>query len=90
MNTFSGRGGRNGYGYAAGGGVEQKIAKNISFTVEYLRNDVKADEYIVRVSQGTAPATNPFVLGGAGGTDLERSGRRMAWQSIRAGLNFRF
>lgn len=88
-NAFSASGGRNGYGYAAGGGVEQKIAKNVSFTVEYLRNDVKADRYVVHVAQGTAPVTNPFVLGG-GTTDLERSDRRLAWQSIRAGVNFRF
>lgn len=88
-NAFTSSGGRNGYGYAAGGGVEQKIAKNVSFTVEYLRNDVKADRYVVHVAQGSAAVTNPFVLGG-GTTDLERVDRHMAWQSIRAGLNFRF
>ncbi|GGA40948.1 outer membrane protein [Sphingomonas psychrolutea] len=89
-NSFAGRGKRDAWGYTAGGGVEQKIAKNISFTAEYIYNDVKADRYIVRAGPGTAPATNPFLLGNASGTDLTRGDRRFRWHSIRAGLNFRF
>jgi len=89
-NSFTARGKRDAWGYAAGGGIEQKISKHVSFNVEYMFNDVKADPYVVRAGAGTAGASSPFVLGNAGGTDMQRVDRRLRWQSIRAGLNFRF
>ena len=89
-NSFSTSGKRDAWGYTAGGGLEQKITKHVSFNVEYLFNDVKADRYIVHAGAGTAGPTNQFVLGNANGTDMTRVDRRLRWQSIRADLKFRF
>lgn len=90
-NTFTPRGGEDAWGYTAGGGIEQKISKNISFGLEYLWTDLKMDDYVVRVGQGTAPATNPFVLApNTTGTDLVRSGDRLRFHSARAVVSFRF
>lgn len=46
------------------------------------------EESAIRV-QGPAPATNPFILVNAGGTDLQRTDR-FEFHVLRAGLNFRF
>jgi len=51
---------------------------------------VKADKGRVRVGAGTAPATNPFLLAGAGGTDFRFSNRNMRWHSARIVGTFRF
>ena len=49
------------------------------------------DDYRVLVTQGAAPATNPFVLPpNTAGTDLKRSDDVFRWQSIRATAAFRF
>jgi len=87
-NTFTTNGNKNAYGYTVGGGVEQKIAPNISIGVEYLFNRVKDDDYRVRVAGGAA--NNPFILGGGAGTDFKRSFDYFRWHSARAVLNFRF
>ncbi|PCD02554.1 hypothetical protein COC42_14190 [Sphingomonas spermidinifaciens] len=80
----------NSWGYTAGGGVEQSVTKNLSFGLEYMYNDYKDDDYSVRVGPGTAPATNPFLLGGAGGTDIVRSDSNFRFHSIRATAALRF
>lgn len=87
-NTFTSNGNKNAYGFAAGGGVEQKLTPNISIGVEYLFNRVKDNDYRVRVAGGAA--NNPFILGGATGTDFKRSFDYFRWHSARAVLNFRF
>ncbi|HEV7288381.1 outer membrane protein [Sphingomonas sp.] len=90
-NSFTPTGGEDAWGYTAGGGLEQKISKNISVGVEYLWTDLKMDDYTVRVGRGTALATNPFVLApNTTGTDLVRSGDRLRFHSARAVVAFRF
>lgn len=80
----------NSWGFTAGGGVEQSITKNFSVGLEYMYNQYQDDFASVRVGQGTAPATNPFLLGGAGGTDIQRDDERFRFHSIRATAAIRF
>jgi outer membrane immunogenic protein len=79
------------FGFVGGGGIEQKISKNISIGLEYLYHQYQDDDLRVRVSQGTAPANNPFVLiPNTTGTDLRRSDSKFRWSSMRATVGFRF
>jgi outer membrane immunogenic protein len=90
-NAFAGRGKDDAWGYVAGGGIEQKLSKHVSVGLEYLYNQYKDDDYRVRATQGSAPATNPFVLApNTAGTDFRRSDTRFAWHSVRATAQFRF
>jgi outer membrane immunogenic protein len=90
-NSFTSRNAKyNSWGFTAGGGVEQSVTKNLSFGLEYMYNQYQDDFNSVRVGQGTAPATNPFLLGGAGGTDIQRSDERFRFHSIRATAAIRF
>lgn len=78
-------------GYQYGLGAERKWNDNWSLGLEYLVTSLKDDDYVVRVSQGTAPATNPFVLApDTTGTDIRRSHSKFAFDSIRLSLNYRF
>ena len=88
-NSFADNGRTNAWGYAAGGGAEVMLTKNISLGLEYLYTDVKDDDYVVNVGPGTAPATNPFLLNG-GGTDIQRSDPHFRTHSVRGSLSFRF
>lgn len=89
-NSFTGRGKSDVWGWAAGGGVEQKVGKNFSFGVEYLYTRYNDDDYTVRAGPGTAPATNPFLLGNAQGTDFQRSDTRFDHHGIKATAAIRF
>lgn len=91
-NTFSERNRKNReFGYVVGGGIEQKIAKNISIGVEYSFHDYDANDYRVRATIGTSPATNPFVLApNTTGTDFRRNDDHFRWSSLRATAQFRF
>lgn len=89
-NSFTNNGSTKSWGYSYGGGAEVKIAKNFSIGLEYLYTDVKADRGRVRVGPGTAPVTNPFLLGSAAGTDFRFSNRFMSWHSARVTAAFRF
>jgi outer membrane immunogenic protein len=90
-NSFTSNGGKhNSWGYTAGGGVEQSITRNISLGLEYMYNNYNDDDYVVRVGQGTAPASNPFLLGNPSGTDIRRSDDNFRFHSIRATAAFRF
>jgi outer membrane immunogenic protein len=89
-NSFATNGSKNAYGYTVGGGVEQKIGNHISVGLEYLFTDLKDDKARVAVGAGTAPATSPFLLAGAGGTDFRRSDDQFRWHSVRATVAFRF
>ena len=60
-------------GYQLGAGVEWKLAPNLSLTGEYLYSNLQPGDYVVRVGQGTAPATNPFPPAHSG---LKRRSRR--------------
>lgn len=77
------------WGYQAGGGVELRVGAHWSLTGEYLYTNIDdRDDAMVR-SQGPAPATNPFILVNAAGTDL-RPDRRFDVHSLRVGLGYRF
>ncbi len=90
-NTFTGRGDRNQWGILGGGGIEQKLGRNFSIGMDYMYHQYDDDAYRVRVTQGTAPATNPFVLApNTTGTDLRRSDTKFRWHSLRATAAFRF
>ncbi len=88
VNTFTNNGNTNAFGFIAGGGIEQKISPHVSIGVEYLYTNLKDDDYRVRVAGG--PATSPFTLGGAGGTDFLRSSDSFRYSSLRANISYRF
>jgi len=77
-------------GFVLGGGIEQKIGRNVSVGVEYLYQQYD-DESTVRLNNsGTTSPTNPFLLGNASGTDFIRSDDSFNLHSVRAVVNFRF
>jgi outer membrane immunogenic protein len=79
------------FGILGGGGIEQKIGDNFSIGLEYMYHQYNDDDLRVRVSQGTQPATNPFVLApNTTGTDIRRSDPKFRWSSLRATAAFRF
>ncbi len=90
VNTFVARADRERvWGSQAGGGVEVRVAGHWTVTGEYLWTSIDDRERSTVRSQGPAPATNPFILVNAAGTDLQRSDR-LQLQSFRAGLSYRF
>ncbi len=89
-NSFTPRNGKDwAWGWQAGGGVEAKIAPNMSIGLEYLYNTYTNDDYVVNVGPGTAPATNPFLLV-SGQTDMRRSDPNFDFHSVRVTTAFRF
>lgn len=89
-NSFAVSGGTDAWGYNAAGGVEQKLGKHFSIGMEYAYTELNDNKARINVGAGTAPATNPFLLAGAGGTDFRRSDTQFRWHSIRATATFRF
>jgi len=90
-NAYADNGNDKVWGGVFGGGLEQKIGRNFSVGLEYLYHDYNDDGYRVRVTRGTQPATNPFVLPpNTTGTDFARSDNRFRWHSLRATAAFRF
>lgn len=78
-------------GYQLGGGLEYRLAPNLSLTGEYLYTSLDAGDHTVRVGQGTAPATNPFVLApDTTGTDMIRSNSRFGLHAVNLGMSYRF
>lgn len=77
------------WGWQAGGGGEVMLTNNISLGLEYLYNRYDDDKYNVAVTQGSAPATNPFLLA-SGGTNIRPSDTDFDFHSLRATLGFRF
>lgn len=88
VNSFEITADDNAWGWQAGGGLEQKLGRNFSVGVEYLYSRYNDDNSGVTVGNGTADATNPFVL--AGGADFARSQNRFDFHSLRATAAFRF
>lgn len=89
-NSNVGRGGENTYGFVGGAGVEHLFGDNISVGIEYLYRMYQDDEFLVRLGPGSAPATNPFLLGNPQGTDFRRSSDDFQLHSVRAVIGFRF
>lgn len=77
------------WGWQAGGGTEVMVTNNISLGLEYLYNRYDDNKYNVAVGQGTAPATNPFLLV-SGGTNIRPSDTKYDFHSLRASLSFQF
>jgi len=78
-------------GWQAGGGLEYRLAPNLSITGEYLYTSLDAGDYVIRVGQGAAPATNPFVLApNTTGTDMIRSSTSFDVHAVQIGMNYRF
>lgn len=78
-------------GYQFGGGLEWRLAPNLTLNGEYIYTDLEAGEYIIRAGDtGATPATNPFLLGNPAGTDMTRSADDFKLHSFRIGMNVRF
>ena len=90
-NTFTGSGDRNQFGILGGGGIEQKISRNISIGMEYMFHQYRDDNFRVRAAgpAGT-PFTNATNGGSASGTDFRRGDDNFRWHSLRATAAFRF
>jgi outer membrane immunogenic protein len=89
-NSFSeARDGKGVWGWQAGGGAELMVTNKVSLGVEYLYNRYKDDKYYVLAGQGTAPATNPFVLA-SNGTRIQPSDDKFDYHTFRAVLGFHF
>ncbi|OAH42720.1 hypothetical protein AX777_05635 [Sphingobium yanoikuyae] len=77
------------WGYTMGGGVEAKVAQNFSIGARYLWTRYNTGDYRVDVGQGSAPATNPFIITPSGSTSINR-GDKFDNQSLMATASFRF
>lgn len=78
-------------GYQWGGGVEVALAPHVTLTGEYLYASLDAGDHVIRVGQGTAPATNPFILApNTTGTDMIRSNSKFGVHAFNVGVNYRF
>lgn len=89
-NAFAQRGRRMQLGITGGGGVEKKLGEHFSIGLEYMYHRYDDNDFRVRVKQGTQPATNPFILNGAAGTDFRRGDTSFQWHSVRGTAAFRF
>lgn len=88
VNAFTLLGDDHVWGWQAGTGLERRISKNFAIGAEYLYSRYSDNNALVRVSQGTAGATNPFVL--AGGVDFKRASDRFDHHSMRIVASYRF
>lgn len=79
-------------GWQLGGGLEWRLAPNLSLTGEYLYTNLTPGDYVVRAGNtGTTPAGNPFILApNITGTDIARSNEEMELHALRIGMNVRF
>ena len=76
------------WGWQDGGGAEVMVAPKVSVGLEWLYNQYRDNKYYVAVTQGTAPATSPFVLAG-GQTDM-RASRNYRFNTFRGTLSYHF
>ena len=88
-NSFTDNGKTNAWGWQAGGGAEVMVGDKMSIGLEYLYTSLSDDDYVVEVGQGTAPATNPFLLNG-GGTNMIRSDEDFDRHAVRLTTSLRF
>lgn len=83
------RDGKMVWGWQAGGGTEIMVTNNVALGLEYLYNRYDDSKYNVAVTQGTAAATNPFILASSS-TNIRPSDTKYDFHSLRASLSFRF
>ena len=76
-------------GYRLGGGVETMVGP-IAVGLLYLYTSVKDDDARVAVTQGTAGATNPFILVNPNGTAFRRSEDRFKLHALSLTASYRF
>lgn len=89
VNTFTDSGNGSASGAQFGIGYERRIGDAWAAGVEYLATRLDDRDYRVRAA-GPAPATNPFLLTNAAGTDFRRSDDRFELESLRLTLAYRF
>lgn len=89
-NAFSLTEGGDSNGVQFGAGIERKIAGNVSIGMEYLRTRLDDEDTRVLTTRGTAPATSPFLLVNASGTDFRRSDDRLDLDTLQLTVNLRF
>lgn len=89
VNTFTNNGDHTASGRQWGVGYERLIGDNFSVGLEYLVTQLDDGDYRVRAS-GPAPATNPFILVNADGTDFRRSDEDFDYDSLRLTATWRF
>jgi outer membrane immunogenic protein len=89
-NSFTGNGNEKGWGYAFGGGVEQRMGANFSVGLQYLYRSIDAGDYVVRAGPGTAGLTNPFRIVNPNGTDFRRSDDDFTSHGVNLTASFRF
>lgn len=77
------------FGYQGGGGAEVILGGGFTLGAEYLYSRYKDNDTFVAVGQGTAPATNPFLLNG-GGTNLRPSDTSIDLHQFRVTAGFQF
>ena len=78
-------------GFQVGAGIETWLTDSITLGAEYVYSDLEAnDSLVVRTSQGTAAATNPFLLVNAQGTDQTRSSDAVQLHGFRVTAAVRF
>lgn len=89
VNTFVNNGSSDADGYQLGVGYERRFGEQWSLGVEYLHSRLDDEDFRVR-AQGPAPATNPFILVNAAGTEFRRSDDEIRLDSFRVTANWRF
>ena len=90
-NSFVTDGGGDAKGYQVGLGYERKLTENVTLGVEWIRTDLKDDDFTVRAgNSGATPATNPFLLVNPAGTNFLRSSDDFKIDSFRVTAAYRF
>lgn len=89
VNTFVPKPDDNADGYQVGVGLERQLDGRVRLGLEYLYTRLEDDSGPVRV-QGPAPATNPFILTNAAGTDMQRGEDLIEVHSVRMTASYRF
>lgn len=78
------------WGHQLGAGIEQRLG-GFSVGLLYLYTSIKDDDGgQIAVTQGTAPATNPFIRDNPGGTQFLRSDERFRSHGLKATASLRF
>ena len=72
-----------------GGGAEVMMTPHVGLGIEYLYNHFRDKKYYVTAGQGTAGATNPFILGGTT-TNIKDSNPNYNFHTVRAVLAYHF
>jgi len=95
VNTFTTSDDSEVDGLQVGLGFEQKLepiwllGSGWTMGVEYLWTSLDDGDYPVHAGQGTAPASNPFVIVNTGGTDMERTKDVFEYSTVGMTLNWR-